>query len=155
MLLLSRVRGRLFFGSLYCQSDWTPARSCWLPQDGLEETCVCLMYLTNKKVLKNVRNWPNLWAPVVKNPGIPGFCKTQSRKSRDWKFLIPLGPDGQTLLLLSVTLKYTHLVTLSDSPTQLLFLSELENLCSYFILASTECTHIDTQCMHNPLTLLN
>ena len=40
-------------------------------------------------------------------------------------------------------------------PSQVVQLSELENLCSYFILAPTECTHIDTQCMHNPLTLLN
>ena len=30
--------------------------------------------------------------PVPKNPGIPGFCKIPSQKSRDWKFLIPLEP---------------------------------------------------------------
>ena len=54
--------------------------------------------------------WPNLWAekeimrepvlflvkfqanPISKNPGIPRFCKIPSRKSQDWKFLIPLEP---------------------------------------------------------------
>ena len=47
------MRGRLFFGSLCCQQHWTPARSCCLPQDGMDETFVRLLYFTNKKVFQN------------------------------------------------------------------------------------------------------
>ena len=30
--------------------------------------------------------------PIPKDPGIMGFCKIPSQKSRDWKFLILLEP---------------------------------------------------------------
>ena len=39
-----------------------------------------------------IPGWKFQANPVPKNPGIPGFCKISSRKSQDWKFLIPLEP---------------------------------------------------------------
>ena len=36
--------------------------ACGLPQYGMDETFACLMYFTNKKLLQNVWNSPNLWA---------------------------------------------------------------------------------------------
>ena len=38
--------------------------------------------------------------PVPKNPGIPGFGKIPSRKIPGLKFLIPLEPDLDTLIVI-------------------------------------------------------
>ena len=111
-LLLSLVLGRLFFGSPHRQQHWKPTRSCCLPQDGVDETFVYLMYFTNKKVLQNVWNWPDLWAEeeIPRDPILflvksrdKNFRLITSRKSRDWKFLIPLGPAGDSLSLKNIS----------------------------------------------------
>ena len=44
-----------------------------------------------------ILGWKFQANPIPKNPRIPGFCKIPSRKSRDWKILIPLEPVHEYL----------------------------------------------------------
>ena len=104
--------GRLFFGSTRCQQHWTPSRSCCLPQDGMDETFVRLLYFTNKKVFQNdqiyelrrkSRKIPYFFLVKSQNEkcrqipsrkfGAPGILQNTVPEIADWKLLIPLGPD--------------------------------------------------------------
>ena len=51
----------------------------------------------NPEIFSLIPGSKTLENPVPKNPGIPGFGKIPSRKIPGLKFLIPLGPGGDTL----------------------------------------------------------
>ena len=44
-------------------------------------------------IFGKIPTWEFQSKPILKNPRITGFGKIPSQKSRNWKYLIPLGPD--------------------------------------------------------------